>query len=71
MATLKTVEYVCDICGTKIAVTGDGSGHLSPVYCCGVKVSLQDIKEVKRKTNKKGVLKAKKKTVTKKKKTRK
>jgi len=71
MATLKTIEYVCVICGSEISVTGDGSGHLSPIYCCGVNVSLQDIGEEERKVDKKGTVKAVKKTVIKKKKTNK
>ncbi|MEW6109771.1 MAG: hypothetical protein AB1632_11490 [Nitrospirota bacterium] len=49
MATLKTIEYACDICGTRIAVTGDGTGHVSPIYCCGVLVTLKNLKEVKKK----------------------
>ncbi len=48
MTVLRIVEYGCSLCGTEITVTGDGSGHISPIYCCGILVSTKDIKEAKR-----------------------
>lgn len=48
MATLRTVDYVCDVCGTEIAVTGEGEGSLSPIYCCGVTVSEVAVRPVKK-----------------------
>lgn len=48
MATLRTVDYVCEVCGTEIAVTGEGEGSLSPIYCCGVTVSEVAVRPVKK-----------------------
>lgn len=48
MTALRIVEYGCSLCGTEITVTGDGSGHISPIYCCGILVSTKDFKETKR-----------------------
>lgn len=39
MARLTSVIYECELCGSEITVKGDGSGELSPIYCCGMTVS--------------------------------
>lgn len=38
MARIRTVEYVCDVCGTEVTVSGDME-NVSPIYCCGIVVS--------------------------------
>lgn len=45
MTTVRIVDYGCDICGAAITVSGDGSGYISPIYCCGVLVSTKDIRQ--------------------------
>ncbi len=39
MARTKTITYECEQCGTDIIVTSTGEGQLSPIYCCGVRVT--------------------------------
>jgi len=39
MARKRTVTYECEQCGSEIVVTSTGEGELSPVYCCGIKVT--------------------------------
>jgi hypothetical protein len=36
MASMKTVVYECDVCGTEVTVNSEGVGSLSPIYCCGI-----------------------------------
>lgn len=67
MAKLTVAGYACNICGTEITVTGDGTGYLEPIYCCSVKVREIELGKPKKAAAKKGVKQtAKKKTTAKK-----
>ena len=41
MTAKKTVVYDCDVCGTEVTVNSEGMSNLSPIYCCGIALSLR------------------------------
>jgi hypothetical protein len=39
MAKARIFTYECEQCGSEIVVTPSGETQLSPIYCCGIKVT--------------------------------
>jgi hypothetical protein len=67
MARARVITYECEECGSEIVVTPTGETVLSPIYCCGIKVT--ELSSVEKKSSKPAKKIAKKvvKKVTKKK----
>ena len=39
MVRARIFTYECEQCGSEIIVTPSGETQLSPIYCCGIKVT--------------------------------
>ncbi len=69
MAKAVVVTYECEQCGSEVIVTRTGETMLSPIYCCGMRVTeVSSVEKKPVKPKKKAVKKVAKKRVAKRKK---
>jgi hypothetical protein len=48
MATIRTVLYECDVCGTEVIVNSAGIERVSPIYCCGIELTERTLSPAKK-----------------------
>lgn len=48
MASVKTIVYECEVCGTEVTVNSEGMPNLSPIYCCGISLEEKELKPARK-----------------------